>query len=31
MDTIKEAGIENGCDRVTGNLMFIVFIDLAYL
>ena len=25
METIKEAGIESGCDRVIGNLMYLVF------
>ena len=28
METIKEAGIENGCDRVVGNLMYLVFVHL---
>lgn len=25
METIKEAGVESGCDRVIGNLMYLVF------
>ena len=28
METIKEAAIENGCDRVVGNLMYLVLVHL---